>query len=305
MFRLLHVDFGDGAPVEAYSLAELAIHEGDPCVLDVGNMLEFGDVSRIGRSLDELPKGEKLPQVLRRATLQDQAKAKENALVGRLAWKTSEEKIKALELEMCLVRVHYSFDRKKLTVSFTAEERVDFRELVKRLAEELGVRVEMRQIGPRDAAAIVGGFGPCGRIMCCCAWLKKFTPVTIRMAKDQGVPLNPNTLNGMCGRLKCCLRFEHGCYKELDRRVPACGALVDCSAGRGHVVDRNVLMQRVRVRLADSRVLDLDAEDVVVAKSAPDRRPRGGRRPGQGGREDDRGSRSAERGARMEERGSG
>jgi len=262
MHRVLEVSLEDGTRLQCCCPEDLAIHKGDPCVLDAKELLEFGHVTNLGRRVDELPAGKPLPKLLRRATLQDQAKASENALVGNMAWKTCREKIQELKLDMCLIRVHYSFDRKKLTVCFTAEQRVDFRQLVKVLAQDLNTRVEMRQIGPRDAAALIGGFGPCGRLLCCCTWLRKLEPVTIRMAKDQGVSLNPNTLNGMCGRLKCCLRYEHGTYKDLDRCVPRCGATVSCIEGRGHVVSRNVLLRRVKVRLDDSRALDLSVEDV-------------------------------------------
>lgn len=268
MYKLIEIELEDRSHLDAYAAADLAIHKGDPCIADNGEWLEFGHVSTLGKTLPQLPEGH-LPQVVRRATLQDQAKATENAMAGRLACKSCSDKVKAQKLDMGNMRVRYSFDRKKLTISFTSEGRVDFRDLVKTLADELGTRVEMRQVGPRDAAAAVGGFGPCGRRQCCCAWLRAFTPVSIRMAKDQGVSLNPNTLNGMCGRLKCCLRYEHACYVEIEKTLPAPGLMVETPAGVGQVVDRIVLARRLRVRLADRRVLDFPVEDLKPLPDAP------------------------------------
>lgn len=269
MYRMLQVDLDDGAPLDCYSAAELAIHKGDHCVLDMRDLLEFGTVSAVKDEVEELPEpGSRLPEVLRRATLQDQAKASENDVVVNLARKTCVQKIEETKLDMCLVGIRYSFDRKKLTVFFSAEHRVDFRELVKALSGELNTRVEMRQIGPRDAAAAIGGFGPCGRRQCCSSWLSEFTPVTIRMAKTQGISLNPNSLNGMCGRLKCCLRYENSGYRKADERLPPCGVQVRSPFGEGQVVERDLLKCRVRIRLADDQIVDVDAEDVDPVRHA-------------------------------------
>ncbi|GAG39857.1 unnamed protein product, partial [marine sediment metagenome] len=159
-----------------------------------------------------------------------------------------------------------SFDRKVVTISYTAEERVEFQDMVAELSGELHARIEMKQIGVRDAAGITGGLGPCGRRLCCDSWLHKFEAVSVRMAKNQRLSLNPNTISGVCGRLKCCLHFENECYSELGRRLPRDGALVKCPEGKGCVVDKNVLAQRVKVRMEDGRVREFDAEHVMTKK---------------------------------------
>ena len=196
------------------SPASLAIHKGDACIVQKENLLEFGHVVMdSGNSAAEV-KG--APMVLRRATLQDQAAANENVLLSKNAWRICQEKIAVHNLPLRVMRVHYAFDRSQLVIAFTAEERIDYRQLVHDLTTELHVRVEMNQIGARDAAALRGGMAPCGRIMCCKTWLQKFDNVHVSLAKNQGVPLRQASINGMCGRLKCCLRFEYfSSYKGL------------------------------------------------------------------------------------------
>lgn len=215
MARVLNVDCGDIRPWRCSCAAGLAINKGNACIVQKDNVLEYGQViSEIDDPAD-LDKG--APVVLRRATLQDRAAAGENVLLSKNAWRLCSEKISSNGLNMRLVRVHYSFDRSRLTVVFTAEERLDYRQLVHDLSAELHLRVEMKQIGARDAAALRGGMAPCGRIMCCKSWLQKFDNVNVRLAKNQGVPLRQSSINGMCGRLKCCLRFEYfSSYKGHD-----------------------------------------------------------------------------------------
>lgn len=206
MFRLLHVDCGDIHLWQCNCPATLAINKDDMCVVQRDRLLEYGQVVKESRSEAEL-KG--APTVLRRATLQDQTVATENVLLAKNALRVCQEMIVKSGLPMHLIRVHYVFDRSQLTVVFTAEERVDFRQLIQDLSAELHLRLEMKQIGARDAAALKGGLAPCGRVMCCKGWLQKFDNVNVRLAKNQGVPLRQASINGMCGRLKCCLRFEY------------------------------------------------------------------------------------------------
>jgi len=160
------------------------------------------------------------------------------------------------------VRVKYSFDRSVLVILFAAEERVDFQEMVKEISDELRTRVEMKQIGIRDEAGITGGLGPCGRNLCCCTWLNNFESINVKMAKIQRLSLNPGAISGMCGRLKCCLLYEYENYRELGRLLPRDGAAVKCPDGKGYVIDKDILAQRVRVRLDDERVLEYGADDV-------------------------------------------
>lgn len=266
MFRILYVDFDEPHPVKCFSPMELAIDIGDTCVLKTENLLEYGRVTLA----DEEPAAESgnLPRVLRRATLQDQSQASENILFARTAWRRCHEKIEELKLKMRLLKVHYSLDRTVFKVLYTSGERVDFRLLVQKLASELHARIEMRQIGPRNVAALVGGYAPCGRMLCCASWLKEFDNVSMRMAKQQGLALNPGNLNGMCGRLKCCLRYENSCYAELSRGLPQVNDMVLSPQGKGRVVDVKPLNRHVRVLLSDMRTADFDAASIKMLGSA-------------------------------------
>lgn len=267
MSRFALVEIEDGPRLRCYCEPDLAIHVGDRCVVEADNVLEAGRVAELEES-DAAPSGRKTAKVLRCATLQDQAKAKENALRSKMALDSCMAKVEKYKLEMRLGRVRYSFDRKVLMVLFTAESRVDFREMVKELAGELHTRVEMKQIGVRDEAGHIGGMGPCGRAMCCCSWLHRFESINVKMAKAQGLSLNPATISGMCGRLKCCLRYEYDQYRELGRKIPREGAMVECPEGKGKVIGRDVLAQRVRVRIDQDRIVEFDADDVKTIHHA-------------------------------------
>lgn len=211
--RLLNVDCGDIHPWQCNSPVALAINRGDACIVQKDGILEYGCVITDVRN--EAGEIKTAPTVLRRATLQDQAVASENNLLSKNAWRVCQQKITGLNIPMRMERLRYVFDRSQLTIVFTAEERFDYRQLVHDLSAELHVRVEMNQIGARDAAALRGGLAPCGRIMCCKEWLHKFDNVNVRLAKNQGISLRQSSINGMCGRLKCCLRFEYfSAYKK-------------------------------------------------------------------------------------------
>jgi cell fate regulator YaaT (PSP1 superfamily) len=173
-------------------------------------------------------------------------------------------KVEKLGLDMRVVRARYSFDRAVLHVTFTAEERIDYSALVQELGAELRTRIEMNQIGVRDEAGMIGGMGPCGRKLCCCSFLHRFESINVRMAKAQRVSLNPGAISGMCGRLKCCLRYEFETYRELGRNLPHDGALVQGPDGKGQVIDKDVLRQRLKVRLEDERILDYDVNEIQV-----------------------------------------
>jgi cell fate regulator YaaT (PSP1 superfamily) len=176
---------------------------------------------------------------------------------------TCKKSVEEKKLALQIIGVRHSFDRKVVTITYTAEERVEFQEFVSVLANELHARIEMKQIGVRDAAGIVGGMGPCGRCLCCSSWLKDFEAVSVRMAKNQRLSLSPNTISGVCGRLKCCLHYENECYSCMSKDLPREGTMVTCPEGRGRVVDQNILAQKVKVRLDDNRVREFDASEVV------------------------------------------
>ena len=177
------------------------------------------------------------------------------------------ERIREARIQMKLVSADYTLDGRKVVFYFVAEGRVDFRELVRDLANTLRVRVEMKQIGARDETKVTGGIGPCGRELCCSSWLRDFEAVTVKMAREQGLALNPSRLAGMCGRLKCCLRYEYASYVELKRALPNVGKRVQCVKGDGRVVRQNTLKQTVLVqRDEDGGVVEVTLEDLVASR---------------------------------------
>lgn len=273
MYRLVQVNCGDTHLLKCRSPADLAIKAGDACVVEQERRPDFGHVVSIAEVDGEPDAAARtLPVVLRRATLQDQSRASENILFSKTALRLCLEKIRQYQLSMRLLRVRYSFDRLHLTIVFTANDRVDFRQLVADLSAETHARVEMRQIGARATAGMLGGVAPCGRKLCCAVWLEDFEDIHIRMAKAQGLSLNPSIINGMCGRLKCCLRFEHNCYQDLGRELPQEGQRVDCPAGRGKVLETRVLSQRVKVLLDDQRILEFSGREINMLGNPADKR---------------------------------
>jgi len=262
MWRTAYVEVDDGRQLKCHVPRDLAIHQGDLCIIETDNVQNVAKVVDFQKNESGSVDGDKSPRVLRCATLQDQAKASENALMGKMAMETCQAKVEKYELDLRLIRVRYSFNRLVLTVVFHAKGRVDYREMVKELAGELVTRIEMKQIGVRDVAGIVGGLGPCGRRLCCATWLHSFESVNVKMAKMQRLSLNPGAISGMCGRLKCCLRYEYDTYEELERELPREGLRVQCPDGKGCVIGRNILAQRVKVRLNDDRVLEYNVNQV-------------------------------------------
>jgi cell fate regulator YaaT (PSP1 superfamily) len=192
---------------------------------------------------------------------------KENLAREANAHRLCVERIRAHRLQMKLVNADYTFDGRKAVFYFVAEGRVDFRDLVRDLANSLRVRVEMKQIGARDETKVTGGLGPCGRELCCSSWLRDFEAVTVKMARDQGLALNPSRLAGMCGRLKCCLRYEYATYVELKRALPNLGKRVQCVKGDGKVIRQNILKQTVLIqREEDGGVVEVTLEDLVASR---------------------------------------
>jgi cell fate regulator YaaT (PSP1 superfamily) len=209
-----------------------------------------------------------LQKVVRKADQRDLARHEGNAQREREAHRLCLTRIRERRMTMKLVKVDYLFDASKAVFYFCAEGRVDFRELVRDLAQALHTRIEMKQIGARDETKLIGGVGPCGRELCCSTWLREFQAVSVKMAKEQGLSLNPSKLSGMCGRLKCCLRYEYDTYLELRRGLPRVGAVVTSVKGDGEVVRQNVLKQTALVRRADDGVeVEVTLEDLVQKRA--------------------------------------
>jgi cell fate regulator YaaT (PSP1 superfamily) len=274
MYRVLELQLEDDALIKAFSPAELALHPGDQCVVECNHLPEFGTIVGLRECDGDMPgKGGNFV-ALRRATLQDQARARENAVVGHMAAKTVGKRIEAAKLSMHVVQVRYSFDRAVLHVTYTSEDRVECGELIRSLATELRAHIEMRQIGARDSARLIGGTGVCGRTLCCKAFLKEFEAVSVKMAKAQRLALNPASIGGACGRLKCCLKYEFECYRSMGEKLPHDGAMVRCAEGVCRMVDKDIMRQRVKVRTADGRVIEYDGDCVNVVDDEGDKRAR-------------------------------
>ena len=230
----------------------LELREGDQVVVETAKGSELGDCVSPVHELPETKIVSPLRPVLRAATPDDLRRAEQNRAREKSAFAICEERIKAHGLEMKLVDVEYSFEGNKVLFFFTADGRVDFRELVKDLASTFHVRIELRQIGVRDGAKMLGGLGICGRPFCCSTFLEEFQPVSIKMAKTQSLSLNPTKISGTCGRLMCCLKYEQDAYEHLIKTMPKVDAPVDTPKGKGNVAEVNLLRRTVKVRLADS-----------------------------------------------------
>ncbi len=236
-------------------------------------------LGRVLATFSAFPDGKtvSLKSVVRRATSEDLANGGRIRMLELEAKSFCSRMIKERELPMKLVDVKPSFDRSKITFYFYSEERVDFRELVKGLAQQFHARIEMRQIGARDVASKLGNVGPCGRQLCCKTFLKEYEPISVRMAKDQNLSLNPSRLAGMCGRLKCCLRYEHSMYEEFRRTLPKVGSLAEAREGLGIVVAQDILAESVVVKLEDGRQIKVKGADLVhIGPPLDDDSPRKG-----------------------------
>ncbi|MBQ4093724.1 MAG: stage 0 sporulation family protein [Oscillospiraceae bacterium] len=226
--------------------------KGERVIVETARGLEMGEVSFAPQAVSDELLREPLKPVVRRADEEDLRMFEENCQKEKHAYQVGLEKIAARELDMSLVDAQYTFDGKKLTFYFTADDRVDFRELVKDLAGVFHTRIELRQIGVRDESRMLGGVGICGQEFCCCRFLPDFQPVSIKMAKEQGKSLSPTKISGVCGRLMCCLKYEQDMYEDLTRLTPPVGSRVRTPDGRGVVVEANVLMSTVKVRMDEN-----------------------------------------------------
>jgi len=261
--------FKVGGPDKAVGL-DLKVN--DYCIVQSERGLDFGQVLDEPRHAMEDEFEEPLLMVVRRITVNDRYQINKNIRDAEEARATCLRKIEVHGLPMKLVDAEYSFDRNKIVFYFTADGRVDFRALVKDLARAFRARIELRQIGVRDESKLLGGTGCCGRIVCCASWLRGFSPINIRMAKDQHLSLNPTKLSGVCGRLLCCLKYEHECYRELSRGLPTNGTIVKTASGTGTVVDQNILKRAVTVRLEDERVSQFPVNDIEVLETRESRK---------------------------------
>lgn len=253
MIRVISVKFRDGGKSYFFDPGELEINEGDGVIVETARGIEFADVVSPVQEIDEGRVVAPLKGVIRVATDYDRELRDTNRAKEKDAFDTCVRKIAEHGLDMKLVDVEYSYNGSKVMFYFTADGRVDFRELVKDLAGVFRTRIELRQIGVRDEAKMLGGLGSCGRPVCCKAFLSDFAPVSIKMAKEQSLSLSPTKISGICGRLMCCLKYEQDCYESMRRQMPRPGRDVRTPDGDGTVLENNVITEktRVRVTLAD------------------------------------------------------
>ena len=276
MTKVIGVRFREVGKLYYFDPQDLDIKKGDRVIVETARGIECGDVGQGIHEVQDDVIVKPLKAVTRKATAQDIEQYGKNREKEKEAYAICLKKIHDHKLDMKLVDVEYTFDGQKILFYFTADGRVDFRELVKDLAGIFHTRIELRQIGVRDESKIIGGVGICGKAFCCSTFLFEFQPVSIKMAKEQGKSLNPTKISGTCGRLMCCLKYEQNVYDELVKNTPRNGTIVKTSDGTGVVVDSAVLAQTVKVRIGEGsdaaiRAYDID-EITVIATKQQDRK---------------------------------
>ena len=263
--------FKDVGKVYYFDPGEETLKKGDKVIVETARGIECGEVAMENREVAEESIVRPLKKMIRKANEADLKKVKQNEKLEKNAFEICLKKIADHKLDMKLVDVEYTFDNNKILFYFTADGRVDFRELVKDLASVFRTRIELRQIGVRDEAKMLGGLGICGKPFCCSTFLGEFQPVSIKMAKEQGLSLNPVKISGTCGRLMCCLKYEQAAYADLLKTTPKVGAIVNTPEGKGVVVDQNLLTGTLKVRMdraPEAAPMTFHVKEVRVVKDA-------------------------------------
>lgn len=267
MQNVVGIDFQKSGKMEYYSPKGFDLDVGDWVVVESKRGLEMGRVKYAPLDVADQDVTLPLKEIVRLATEDDLLQYEKNEYDADEAMALCKETIQQHELEMRLVNCEYTLDKSKVIFNFTSDERVDFRKLVKVLAQKLKTRIELRQIGVRDEAKLLGGIGPCGRSLCCSTFLGDFEPVSIKMAKDQNLSLNPTKISGLCGRLMCCLQYEDSVYEDAKEKLPDYGDKVMTTEGKGRVVGLNFLADIVKVQLeGHSLPMDYASDELTVLK---------------------------------------
>ena len=269
MAEVIGVRFKEVGKVYYFDPLDNKLSAGDMVIVETARGLECGKVATPNKTVSDEELAYPLKPLIRIATENDLRHLEENKLKEKEAYRICEQKIANHKLEMKLVSVECTFDNNKLLFYFTAESRVDFRELVKDLAAVFRTRIELRQIGVRDEAKMLGGLGICGQPFCCSRFLGEFQPVSIKMAKEQGLSLNPTKISGTCGRLMCCLKYEQDSYEDLLKHTPKVGAIVKTADGKGVVEEVNLLTGKLRVKMdKNDNVVVVKKDDIEVIKDS-------------------------------------
>ena len=271
MTEIVSIRFNERGKAYFFDPAGLTIEKGDKVIVETAKGLEYGECVVANHQVDDDLVVQPLRSVVRIATDDDNRSAQEGKEKEKEAFDYCRQKIADFELEMKLVSVEYGFEGNKVLFFFTSDGRVDFRELVKDLAGKFRARIELRQIGVRDEAKMLGGLGVCGKEFCCSQYLNEFHPVSIKMAKTQGLSLNPAKISGTCGRLMCCLKNEEAAYEDLVKKAPKIGAFVETPSGKGSVINVNLLRGNAKIRLEDGidttlKTFTFDELDILGGK---------------------------------------
>ena len=264
MIKIVGVRFKNAGKIYYFDPVELEVEKSIDVVVETARGLEYGTVVVGPKEIDESELVSPLKPIIRIATDEDRQVYLENKEKAKETFEICQQKIKEHGLTMFLIDCEYTFDRNKLIFYFTAEGRIDFRELVKDLASRFKTRIELRKIGVRDEAKSIGGLGTCGRKLCCSSWLGDFQPVSIKMAKDQSLSLNPTKISGICGRLFCCLKYEHDVYVEAIEKMPVVGSVVKVENQKGKVIEINPLLEQIKIEFNDKTIKTCLAEEVKV-----------------------------------------
>lgn len=270
MVNVVGIRFKKAGKIYYFDPDNLNTNDGSNVIVETARGIEFGTVVVSNREVPEEEIVPPLKKVIRIATSEDEKTFAENKKNEKRAFDICLQKIEHHNLNMKLIDVEYTFDNSKILFYFTADGRVDFRELVKDLASVFKTRIELRQIGVRDECKMTGGLGACGRELCCGNFLGDFQPVSIKMAKEQNLSLNPTKISGVCGRLMCCLKYEQDIYEELLKYMPGIEAVVQTPSGKGIVIGTSVLKGRVRVKVEkgdQTEIDDFDVNDIKIIKN--------------------------------------
>ncbi len=263
MKKKVGIKFKPAGKVYDFESGAFVLNHGDHVIVETEQGLGLGMVTAPPMAVDESQTNKPLKKVFRLASQADFRQRDKNLETEKRAHTYCLECIKELDLKMNLFSVECSFDAGKLTFFFTSEGRVDFRQLVKMLVKKLGVRIEMRQVGIRNQAKMCGGIGRCGHEICCSAFMQKFGPVSIRMAKEQGLSLNPTKISGLCGRLMCCLTFEYEVYQTLRAQLPKIGKTITTKNGKGKVIRHNPICNRIAIRLDGGQDVEIELDEII------------------------------------------
>ncbi|KOS31201.1 stage 0 sporulation protein [Bacillus anthracis] len=264
MYDVVGVRFKKAGKVYYFDPNQFDISENEFVIVETVRGIEYGKVVITKKQVDENDVVLPLKKVIRIANENDRTIVEENKHAAKEAYQVCQQKVVEHKLHMKLVDVEYTFDRNKIIFYFTADGRIDFRELVKDLAAIFRTRIELRQIGVRDEAKMLGGIGPCGRMLCCSTFLADFEPISIKMAKDQNLSLNPAKISGLCGRLMCCLKYENDEYEAAKEQLPDLDQRIQTPHGTGRVIGLNILERLIQVELVDKeRIVEYTLDELV------------------------------------------